>query len=166
MPSPITIGVAALPALRSGLYLKLNEVDDALDESLMDSTPSLEDHPWSVVMRIRAVADLLDKVGWAEPGAPAGVPTNDEPIQIESAGEAQLLIDALRLQIEDQETQAEDIQTTGRHDAILAAQQRIRSTQRILAGRQAAIATAKLHKTASTTVVPAIERLSADKRAV
>lgn len=137
MSSPITLGRAALPALRSGLYIHLEEVDGELEPALWSTEHTLEEHPWSIFCRMRAIGDLLDKVGWAERDAPEGVPRNDKPVQIATQGEAAIVIAALAAKLDVALDNAADPQRTD-HAAILAAQRAASAVRRILTGTEAA----------------------------
>lgn len=137
MSSPITLGRAALPALRSGLYIQLEEVDGELEPALWSTKHTLEQHPWSIFCRMRAIGSLLDKVGWAERGAPKGVPHNDKPVQITNPDEAIIVIAALTAKLDIALDNAADPVRTD-HATILAAQRTASTIRRILTGTQAA----------------------------
>lgn len=147
--SPILLGVATLPALRSGLYSTLADANDALGNALFMRPRTLAAHPWSAYKPLRAIADMLDRTGWAEAGDPPGVPSNADAIQIATPAEAKLAIDALTTELETKRYQATDLDGTDDHAKLLAAQQNIGRIQRLLAGLEAAATAAGLiHKPA------------------
>lgn len=144
MSSSITIEGAALELLRSGLYIKLDQADGELEPAMWNTKhTTLEGHPWSIFQRMRAVGDLLDKVGWAERGAPAGVPRNSEPVRITTPEEATIAIEALTEWLEVARDNAAD---SARTDAaeILAAERAAARGERILTNTEAAALAAGL----------------------
>jgi hypothetical protein len=143
MSSSITLKGTALELLRSGLYLKLDQVDGELEPAMWDTKHTLEAHPWSIFQRMRAIGDLLDKVGWAERGAPAGVPRNNGPVQITTPEEAAIAIEALTERLEvAQDNAADPVRTDAA--GILAAEQAAARVERVLTNTEAAAVAAGL----------------------
>lgn len=56
-----------------------------------------------------AACALLDKVGWAEPSAPAGVPANSEPVDITMQIKALLAVQAFAEELSTARDQATDL---------------------------------------------------------
>ncbi len=135
MPSPFTLEAAALPAVRSGLDTVLTDVAERLHEAL-----ELSDRPWCPFREMQPIAGLLDRVGWHGPGAPA--PSQGEPVEITTRGDAQLVLKALAEQLSTAIDQAAD----GQLDAEEArkAQQKVEDVRRLLTTTEAAAAHAGL----------------------
>lgn len=143
MSSSITLKGTALELLRSGLYLKLDQVGGEMEPAMWETKHTLEGHPWSIFQRMRAVGDLLDKVGWAERGAPAGVPRNDGPVQITTPEEATIAMEALTERLEVAQDNAADSVRTDATE-ILAAERAAARVERIVTDTEAAAVAAGL----------------------
>lgn len=143
MSSSITLKGEALELLRSGLYLTFDQVGGELEPTIWETKHTLEGHPWSIFQRMCAIGDLLDKVGWAEAGAPAGVPSNSGPVQIATPEEATIAIEALTAQLEVAQDNAADPVRTDAAE-ILAAKRAAARVKRILVHTKAAAVAAGL----------------------